>query len=155
MPSIRVKQSNLDILVTLSIATMETSNELKERVRASYNAIAPKHNDWTERHHKLRLKYLDQLLEICPQLTSSMDTSKKSVLELGCGSASPFLTVLLARAPLVQIYANELFNVQLYLARGSLANRVKLCSGGMNVGISTGFPHGCCCFVQHHTSATR
>ncbi|KAJ4012673.1 hypothetical protein NW752_008388 [Fusarium irregulare] len=60
-----------------------------------------------------------------------MDTSKKSVLELGCGSASPFLTVIMARAPLVQIYANELLNVQLYLARGSLANCVKLCSGGI------------------------
>ena len=66
MPIIRVKQLNLDILVTLSITTMETPNELKERVRASYNAMAPKYNDWTERHHKLRLKYLDDLLEICP-----------------------------------------------------------------------------------------
>ena len=63
MPIIRVKQLYIDILDTLAIATMETSNELKERVRASYNAIAPEYNDWTERDHKLRLKYLDELLE--------------------------------------------------------------------------------------------
>ena len=63
MAIIRVKQLYNDILDTLSITTMETSNELEERVRASYNAIAPEYKDWTERDHKLRLKYLDELLE--------------------------------------------------------------------------------------------
>jgi SAM-dependent methyltransferase len=113
---------------------MEISNELKERMRASYNAIAPKYNDWTERHHELRLRYLDKLIDVCPQLTSSVDCSKKSVVELGCGSGSPFLNALLARAPLVQAYANELSDVQLDLARGHLAeygNRVKFCPGDM------------------------
>ena len=40
MPIIRVKQLYIDILDTLAIATMETSNELKERVRASYSGFA-------------------------------------------------------------------------------------------------------------------
>ncbi|KAJ4138457.1 hypothetical protein NW768_002291 [Fusarium equiseti] len=121
---------------------METPNEVKERIRASYNAIAPKYNDWTERHHELRLRYLDKLLDICPQLASGVGTSKESVLELGCGSGSPFLTTLLARAPLVQVYANELSDVQIDLARGHLAdygNRVKFCPGDM---MRLEFPQG-------------
>lgn len=71
-----------------------------------------------------------------------METSKKSVLELGCGSANPFLTGLLARAPLVQAYANELSDVQLDLAHGNSAdfgNRVKICPGDM---MRLEFPRG-------------
>ncbi|KAF4341180.1 sterol 24-C-methyltransferase [Fusarium beomiforme] len=99
---------------------MEIPSDIKNRLRASYNAIAPAYNTWTERHNSLRLNYLDKLLSHCPQLASS-GSSKKRVLELGCGSGSPFLSTLLARAPSVHIHANDLSDAQLDLARSNLA----------------------------------
>jgi ubiquinone/menaquinone biosynthesis C-methylase UbiE len=100
---------------------MEDKNIVKERLRASYNAIAPKYNDWTERHHELRRSYLDRLFTHCTKLSDNDDQSKKQILELGCGSANPFLTTLLQRAPSVYIHANDLSEVQLDIARCNLA----------------------------------
>ncbi|CAJ0546627.1 Ff.00g012540.m01.CDS01 [Fusarium sp. VM40] len=100
---------------------MEVPVDIKQRLRASYNAIAPKYNTWTERHHNLRQSYLDKLLEHCPELASSNDSSKKGVLELGCGSGSPFLTTLLSRSSSVHVHANDLSDVQLDTARKNLA----------------------------------
>lgn len=113
---------------------MEVPVDIKQRLRASYNAIAPKYNTWTERHHNLRQSYLDKLLEHCPELTSSDDSSKKHVLELGCGSGSPFLSTLLSRSLSVHVHANDLSDVQLETARNNLAKyegRVEFCLGDM------------------------
>ncbi|KAH6954308.1 S-adenosyl-L-methionine-dependent methyltransferase [Fusarium avenaceum] len=100
---------------------MEVPVDIKERLRVSYNAIAPKYNTWTERHHGLRQTYLDKLLDHCPELAASNDSSKKGVLELGCGSGSPFLTTLLSRTSTVHIHANDLSDVQLDTARKNMA----------------------------------
>ncbi|KAH7258986.1 S-adenosyl-L-methionine-dependent methyltransferase [Fusarium redolens] len=113
---------------------MELPADMKNRLRASYNAIAPAYNTWTARHNELRLTYLDKLLNSCPQLASTGDTTTKQVLELGCGSGSPFISTLLARSPSVHVYANDLSDVQLDLARHNLANykdRVEFHPGDM------------------------
>ncbi|KAJ4049183.1 hypothetical protein NW756_006405 [Fusarium oxysporum] len=113
---------------------MEPPVDIKDRLRASYNAIAPAYNAWTTRHNELRLTYLDKLLNSCPELASASDTMKKQVLELGCGSGSPFISTLLARAPSVHVHANDLSDVQLDLARQNLAryqDRVEFYPGDM------------------------
>ncbi|KAF5603270.1 methyltransferase [Fusarium pseudocircinatum] len=113
---------------------MEPPADMKDRLRASYNAIAPAYNTWTARHNELRIKYLDKLLNSCPELVSTGDTAKKQVLELGCGSGSPFISTLLARAPSVHVHANDLSDVQLDLARQNLAayqDRVEFQHGDM------------------------
>ncbi|PNP76599.1 hypothetical protein FNYG_10018 [Fusarium nygamai] len=113
---------------------MEPPADMKDRLRASYNAIAPAYNIWTARHNQLRLTYLDKFLNSCPELESTGDTAKKQVLELGCGSGSPFISTLLARAPSVHVHANDLSDVQLDLARQNLAayqDRVEFYPGDM------------------------
>ncbi|KAI1035351.1 hypothetical protein LB504_006119 [Fusarium proliferatum] len=113
---------------------MEPPADMKDRLRASYNAIAPAYNTWTARHNELRIKYLDKLFNSCPELVSTDDTAKKQVLELGCGSGSPFISTLLARAPSVHVHANDLSDVQLDLARYNLAkyqDRVEFHPGDM------------------------
>lgn len=100
---------------------MHAPNDVKDRLRASYNAMAAQYNAWTERHHHLRQKYLDELLAHRPELASTSDVEKHQVLELGCGSGDPFLSTLLSRAPTVHAHANDLSDVQLDLARKNLA----------------------------------
>ncbi|KAG4255710.1 hypothetical protein FPRO03_04658 [Fusarium proliferatum] len=113
---------------------MEPPADMKDRLRASYNAIAPAYNTWTVRHNELRIKYLDKLISSCPELVSTGETAKKQVLELGCGSGSPFISTLLARAPSVHVHVNDLSDVQLDLARQNLAkyqDRVEFHPGDM------------------------
>ncbi|KAG5743113.1 hypothetical protein H9Q70_014170 [Fusarium xylarioides] len=113
---------------------MEPPVDVKDRLRASYNAIAPAYNTWTARHNELRMKYPNKLLDSCPELESIGDTANKQVLELGCGSGSPFISTLLARAPCVHVHANDLSDVQLDLARRNLAqyqDRVEFHPGDM------------------------
>ncbi|EEU34689.1 uncharacterized protein NECHADRAFT_44642 [Fusarium vanettenii 77-13-4] len=100
---------------------MEAPNDVKDRLRASYNAMSSQYNTWTERHHYLRRKYLNELVAHCPELVSDSDGEKHEVLELGCGSGDPFLSTLLSQAPTVHAHANDLSDVQLDLARKNLA----------------------------------
>ncbi|KAF5658770.1 sterol 24-C-methyltransferase [Fusarium circinatum] len=113
---------------------MEPPVDIKDRLRASYNAIAPAYNTWTERHNELRMKYLDKLLNSCPELQSTGNKAKKQILELGCGSGSPFISTLLARARSVHVHANDLSDLQLGLARHNLTayqDRVEFHPGDM------------------------
>lgn len=100
---------------------MEAPSNVKDRLRASYNAMASQYNTWTERHHHLRQKYLNELIAHCPELVTTSDGKKHEVLELGCGSGDPFLSTLLSRAPAIYAHANDLSDVQLDLARKNLA----------------------------------
>lgn len=80
------------------------------------------------------MKYLDKLINSCPELESTGNATKKQVLELGCGSGSPFMSTLLARAPSVHVHANDLSDVQLDLTRHNLAayqDRVEFHPGDM------------------------
>lgn len=111
---------------------MEPPEDVKDRLRASYNVMADEYNTWTERHHSIRLAYLDELLARYPELTSA--DKKNVVLELGCGSGNPFLETLLSRAPAVHAHANDLSDTQIDLARDNLAaykDRVEFHPGDM------------------------
>lgn len=100
---------------------MQTPSDIKERLRASYNSMAPEYNKWTERHHYLRLAYLDELLTRQPELASTTDGTH-NVLELGSGAGKPFLDILLLKAPSVHAHANDLSDTQMDLARANLAH---------------------------------
>jgi len=93
--------------------------DLKSRMKASYDAIAPKYNEWTVPHSTTRLRYLDQLLNKLPTTTSSSPSTPVSVLELGCGYGVPVTQKLLAY-PNFSVTANDLSSVQLALARANL-----------------------------------
>ncbi|RDW56854.1 hypothetical protein BP5796_12921 [Coleophoma crateriformis] len=86
--------------------------DLKSRLKASYDAIAPKYNEWTVPHSTTRLHYLEQLLGRLP-------STPVSVLELGCGQGVPVTQKLLSH-PNFSVTANDLSGGQLALARASL-----------------------------------
>ncbi|KAF2793995.1 methyltransferase [Melanomma pulvis-pyrius CBS 109.77] len=92
--------------------------DLKSRMKASYDAIAPKYNEWTIPHSTTRLHYLDQLLGRLPT-TASSPSAPVSVLELGCGCGVPVTQKLLSY-PNFSVTANDLSSAQLALARASL-----------------------------------
>ncbi|KAI9825933.1 MAG: hypothetical protein M1819_000452 [Sarea resinae] len=89
--------------------------DLKSRMKASYDAIAPRYNEWTIPHSTTRLRYLDQLLSRLPTTSST----PVSVLEIGCGYGIPVTQKLLSY-PNFSITANDLSGAQLALARARL-----------------------------------
>ena len=88
-------------------------------VKASYDAIAPRYNEWTIPHSTTRLRYLDQLLDRLPTTISSSPSTPVSVLELGCGYGVPVTRKLLSHLNF-SVTANDLSSAQLALARASL-----------------------------------
>ncbi|KAK8195989.1 hypothetical protein M8818_007140 [Zalaria obscura] len=93
----------------------DTPADVKSRLKASYNAIATKYNEWTIPHSTTRLHYLSQLLDRLPTSPST----PVSVLELGCGYGVPVTQILLSY-PNFSVTANDLSSAQLALARASL-----------------------------------
>ena len=93
--------------------------DLKSRLKASYDAIASRYNEWTIPHSTTRLRYLDQLLGRLPTTTSSSPSTPVSVLELGCGYGVPVTQKLLSH-PNFSVTANDLSSAQLAFARASL-----------------------------------
>lgn len=104
--------------------------DLKSRLKASYDAIAPRYNAWTTPHSATRLRYLAQLLPHLPAFPSPA-----AVLELGCGNGVPVTQTLLAHHAAVTVTANDLSTAQVALARANLLqagdNRVTLVEGDM------------------------
>jgi len=84
-------------------------------MKASYDAITPKYNEWTIPHSATRLHYLDQLLSRLPTTSST----PVSALELGCGYGIPVTQKLLSH-PNFTVTANDISSVQLALARPTL-----------------------------------
>ncbi|KAM7194460.1 Demethylrebeccamycin-D-glucose O-methyltransferase [Naviculisporaceae sp. PSN 640] len=118
-------------------------DEIKSRLKASYDAIAPKYNSWTTDHSTLRNKYLDKLLgyvlptrgtdNAVPGHDKAQATPLKGkiyrVLELGCGAGVP-VTERLANFDFekegygpggaFRIVANDLSSTQVELGMGKL-----------------------------------
>jgi ubiquinone/menaquinone biosynthesis C-methylase UbiE len=88
--------------------------DLKDRLRTSYNTIAPTYNEWTARNSSIRLKYLDKLI---PHLTST--PIERHVLELGSGAGIP-VTQKLAAVEHILITANDISSAQIEYAKQNL-----------------------------------
>ena len=98
----------------------EAPANIKERLKATYDEIAPKYNDWTARHDHYRLNYLDTLIQTCPKLVDQAASPR--VVELGCGQGKPFLNTLLSKqGPGATAVANDMSDTQLGFARENLA----------------------------------
>ncbi|KAK0706314.1 S-adenosyl-L-methionine-dependent methyltransferase [Lasiosphaeria miniovina] len=109
-------------LPTPETSVPETSvpENVKERLAASYDAIAASYNAWTAQHSGLRLHYVEKLLQLLPPLPSVNDSSPSScsgsggsgggnptaasdsapvpmthLVELGCGAGFPVTQALL------------------------------------------------------------
>ncbi|KAK0387761.1 hypothetical protein NLU13_4006 [Sarocladium strictum] len=98
--------------------------DVKDRLKASYDAMAPQYNAWTERHHSLRAKYLDKLLALCPQLLEKKSAASNGrvphVMELGCGSGVPVLSTLLEKNEALRVTALDLSDTQIGFAKENL-----------------------------------
>jgi len=108
------------------MATNDAPNDLKARLKRSYDVIAPTYNAWTVTHSPLRMIYLEKLLKLIPT-----DGAEVSVLELGCGAGSPVTEHLLG-FPNFSITANDLSSTQIGLAKARLGeDRVSWREGDM------------------------
>ncbi|KAI0841119.1 S-adenosyl-L-methionine-dependent methyltransferase [Hypoxylon sp. FL0890] len=94
----------------------QVPKDTKERIKASYDVIAPKYNAWTTKHSGLRLEYLSKVLELLPL---SNPSQRLRFLELGCGAGLPVTHKLLSY-PTVHVTANDISTAQIELARGHL-----------------------------------
>ena len=104
---------------------------LKARLKDSYDAIAPKYNEWTIPRSANRIVYLDKLMEIMS------GTPNASILELGAGAGVPVLKKLLTY-PNLSLTANDLSDTQIELGKKDFGEeRIKWVQGDM---LSLSFP---------------
>lgn len=124
-------------------------NEIKSRLKASYDAIAPRYNTWTTDHSILRNKYLDKLLEYLLPARGAVDSSSDHdgtqrvgmkgtgrvyrVLELGCGAGVPVTERLVkfdfehegfGPGYAFHVVANDLSSTQVELGMGKLGGHL-------------------------------
>ncbi|KAK2599505.1 hypothetical protein N8I77_011256 [Diaporthe amygdali] len=104
---------------------------LKSRLRDSYDAIAEAYTHWSTRGAAIRLSYLDKLLGL-------LSPSHRDILEVGCGAGIPTTEKLLAHSPRFRITANDLSSSQIELGKRRLdeacradADRVAWVQGDM------------------------
>lgn len=116
-------------------STGEPPENVKSRLKESYDAIAEAYNTWTVPHSASRLKYLDQLLQLLPR----GQDAEISVLELGCGAGVPVTEKLLAD-PRMRVTANDISTAQINMAKSALGTeRVNWIEGDM---MALQFPDG-------------
>ncbi|KLU88250.1 hypothetical protein MAPG_07237 [Magnaporthiopsis poae ATCC 64411] len=84
------------------MATPEHSapENLKKRIKESYDAIAPTYNAWTKDRWPIRLEFVDKLISLLdiPSSTAG-DGDAIAILELGAGAGLPATARLLASSP--------------------------------------------------------
>ncbi|KAK4445257.1 S-adenosyl-L-methionine-dependent methyltransferase [Podospora aff. communis PSN243] len=101
-------------------------SNLKSRLKASYDTIAPTYNAWTSQHFSVRLAQLNHLLDLLPSNPSPPQTTTVPLraLELGCGAGIPITSTLLSspRSIPFHVTANDLSSTQIALARESLGS---------------------------------
>ena len=125
---------------TLTNNRTASSEDMKARLKSSYDAIADTYNaEFTTPDDPVRLHYLNTLLEHLPK--DGQQTA--SVLELGCGAGVPATKHLLqVEKPVMSVTGNDLSTAQLDLARKNLAgyeDRLTLVEGDM---LGLAFPAG-------------
>ena len=100
-------------------STYQPPEDLKSRLAASYDIVAPEYNSWTVKHSSgLRLTWLNKLLS---QLPSSL-TKKTEILELGAGAGLPTTKAILDHSHDIHVLANDLSSHQLSLLQANLSD---------------------------------
>ena len=96
-------------------------DNLKARIKASYDAIAPVYNAWTVDHSPVRVAYLDQVTaKLRPDGNTATNHTPLRVLELGCGAGRPVTEKLLVDLDPVHVTANDISTGQLDMAKAAL-----------------------------------
>lgn len=118
-------------------------SDVKPRIKSSYDAIAPTYNAWAARDVALRIRFLDQLLDLLPAPSQTNPPPLKAV-ELGCGGGVPITQALLSspRGHTFHVTANDLSSTQIALGKQALGDgpaRIRWVEGDM---ISLAFPDG-------------
>ncbi|KUI55614.1 Demethylrebeccamycin-D-glucose O-methyltransferase [Cytospora mali] len=90
---------------------------LKARLKDSYDAIAERYTEWSIRTSDIRVGYLDKLLAL-------LSPSHNDILEIGCGAGIPTTEKLLAHSPGFRITANDLSSSQIALGKKRLGEDV-------------------------------
>jgi ubiquinone/menaquinone biosynthesis C-methylase UbiE len=118
--------------------------DLKTRLKESYDAVAPEYNAWTVAHATRRIEYLDKFLDVLlPSIDEGAAQSPVKILELGCGAGVPVMKKLLdlTRPPSskkLHLIGNDLSTAQLNAARENLGSEnVEWVEGDM---MSLSFP---------------
>lgn len=105
-------------------------DNLKARLKDSYDAIAEKYTVWVTKNSNIRLQYLEKLLAL-------LSTTQNEILELGCGAGIPTFEKLLAHRPHFRIMGNDLSSAQIALGKARLedvvsdTDRIKWIEGDM------------------------
>ncbi|KAI1158861.1 S-adenosyl-L-methionine-dependent methyltransferase [Nemania serpens] len=123
--------------------TAGVPTDLKARLKASYDAMAPTYNEWTIPHSQQRTEYLGKALD---HLKPETRPDGLAFLELGCGCGLPVTKRLLSYSA-ARVVANDLSDTQVSLARKNLirgpedeaARRLELVQGDMT---ALEFPDG-------------
>jgi SAM-dependent methyltransferase len=107
--------------------TEQVPTDLKARLKASYDAIAPTYNTWTESHGPLRLRYLNRVLSLLQprhDASGAPSTRRISALELGCGAGVPVTETLLSLPDTINVHvtANDLSSAQIGLGKARLGD---------------------------------
>ncbi|CAK7231548.1 hypothetical protein SBRCBS47491_007968 [Sporothrix bragantina] len=108
---------------TKAASQPDEPQNIKARIKASYDAIAPAYNAWTVDHFSVRLRYLKEITDQLRPANANSDAASASplrVLELGCGAGVPVTEKLLVDLAPVHITANDISTGQLDLAREAL-----------------------------------
>ncbi|OTA98410.1 hypothetical protein M426DRAFT_326010 [Hypoxylon sp. CI-4A] len=93
----------------------EVPPDIKQRLKATYDAIAPKYSAWSQ-----TLPQNAQLVERLEKLLTLLPKHRQlRVLELGCGSGVPVAQKLLSHTN-IHVTANDLSSAQIELARTNL-----------------------------------
>jgi len=106
----------------------ESPADLKERLAASYDRIAPTYQKWTDKNSNPRLQMLQKLLDRLPA------DSPLTILELGAGAGLPTTEAILEHRNDIEVRANDLSPVQLGLLEKNLTqykDRLTLLPGDM------------------------
>ena len=106
--------------MTEASSNSEVPTNLKERLKASYDIMAPEYNAWTTKHSPLRLEYLQRLFRTLSPSTDN-SASPHHIVELGCGCGTPTLDHILRQGEKIIATGNDLSSTQLALARDNLA----------------------------------
>ncbi|KAH8901146.1 S-adenosyl-L-methionine-dependent methyltransferase [Thozetella sp. PMI_491] len=101
-------------------------DNLKDRLKESYDAISPAYTSWTATRSPVRMRYVEKLLALLPASGEPIP-----VLELGSGAGIP-VTERLIRSPNLAVTANDLSAAQIQLAKEKLeTDRVQWVEGDM------------------------
>jgi SAM-dependent methyltransferase len=111
---------------------------LKARLKTSYDLIAKTYNEWTTYNSSIRLTYLDHLLDLLPSTSVEPNTTPLRALELGCGAGIPITSTLLSspRGIPFHVTANDLSSTQITLGKEKLGDdpeKVKWIQGDMTL----------------------